>query len=235
MKKPLTWKISIPLPHFFLLVLTGWFAFSPFSLPARAQGPLTNLSDYFTVTTANERSVLDRRTMKITSTADVTLTNVSAKAVPAPLHGVITLLGATGPVTMPEALGGPSTAPYNNYYYDLTSKLVGGQLAPGGQVTFTVKFVRSATVTFRYNLIPYGLQPSNLPPLADAGKNQILQLARGQSSTLVILDGSASQDPDGTISRYTWTGTPDPEDTSKPSLTLSPGTYTFSLVVTDND
>lgn len=77
--------------------------------------------------------------------------------------------------------------------------------------------------------------PVNQAPTANAGPDQTLTPAAGQSSVAVTLDGSGSSDPDGTIATYNWTGTPDPANTVSPTVNLAPGTYTFTLVVTDND
>jgi hypothetical protein len=57
----------------------------------------------------------------------------------------------------------------------------------------------------------------------------------GQTSIDVILDATASVDPDGSISLYSWTGSPDPADVASPTVTLGVGTHLFSLEVTDND
>ncbi|GEM_PF-3667346 len=73
----------------------------------------------------------------------------------------------------------------------------------------------------------------NQPPVANAGEDRILVLPEGETATDVQLDGSASSDPDGTITRYIWTGDPDPEDLVTPVLSLSQGFYTFTLVVKD--
>ncbi len=75
----------------------------------------------------------------------------------------------------------------------------------------------------------------NTSPTANAGPNQTLTLAAGQSSIAVTLNGSGSSDPDGTISAYNWTGNPDPANTVSPSVTLAAGSHTFTLVVTDNN
>ncbi|MFA7061115.1 MAG: choice-of-anchor D domain-containing protein, partial [Pedobacter sp.] len=112
-----------------------------------------DLSSQVAVTYANERSTLDRLTRRITSTADITLTNRATNPIMAPLHGVITINNPTGAVTMPDALGGPGVTPYARYYY---APLAAGQLAPGEAITFSVKFVRQAGVTFTYNVAPYG-------------------------------------------------------------------------------
>jgi lysophospholipase L1-like esterase len=79
----------------------------------------------------------------------------------------------------------------------------------------------------------------NLPPVADAGADQ-----RAESGATVLLDGTHSLDPDGTISAYLWA------QTSGPAVVLSGGAspqasftapavsaaaaLTFELTVTDN-
>ena len=80
-----------------------------------------------------------------------------------------------------------------------------------------------------------GVPPDNLPPTADAGPDQSITLAPGQASVDVTLDGSGSNDPDGTIAGYVWTGVPDPDDVVSPMVNLGPGTHFFSLIVTDDD
>lgn len=74
----------------------------------------------------------------------------------------------------------------------------------------------------------------NQPPIANAGPDQSVTLAQGQSSIAVALNGGGSSDPDGSIASYKWTGNPDPADTVNPSVTLTAGTYVFTLAVTDN-
>jgi len=75
---------------------------------------------------------------------------------------------------------------------------------------------------------------TNQPPTANAGPDQTVTIAAGQNSIAVTLNGSGSADPDGTIATYNWTGNPDPANTANPTVTLGAGTYTFTLVVTDN-
>ena len=77
--------------------------------------------------------------------------------------------------------------------------------------------------------------PQNETPIANAGPDQEHTLAYGQTALEITLDGSASDDPDGTVSTYTWAGSPDPTDEMQPTLTLGEGTYAFALTVTDND
>ncbi len=76
--------------------------------------------------------------------------------------------------------------------------------------------------------------PVNQSPTANAGPDQTLTIATGQTSINVTLNGSGSSDPDGTIASYNWTGTPDPANVVSPTVSLAAGSYSFSLVVTDN-
>jgi len=81
--------------------------------------------------------------------------------------------------------------------------------------------------------------PPNVVPMANAGSNQSII-----SGSTVTLDGTASSDPDGGISTYTWTQTGGTAVTLVGATTaqatfLAPTvsaveTLTFSLVVTDN-
>ncbi len=77
--------------------------------------------------------------------------------------------------------------------------------------------------------------PQNQAPTANAGPDRTLTLAPGQSEIAVTLDGSGSNDADGTIISYVWSGLPDPDNVVQPTVNLKPGTYTFTLVVTDDD
>jgi len=81
--------------------------------------------------------------------------------------------------------------------------------------------------------------PPNVPPVASAGPNQTVDAA-----TVVTLNGSGSNDPDGSIASYAWTQTAGSAVTlssgtvAQPTFT-APGvatatTLTFSLTVTDN-
>lgn len=81
--------------------------------------------------------------------------------------------------------------------------------------------------------------PPNVPPTANAGVDQSIQLPINN----VTLNGSASSDPDGTISSYAWSKVAGPAqynitnaNTVSASITnLVAGTYSFRLVVTDNN
>ncbi|GAO43621.1 PKD domain-containing protein [Flavihumibacter petaseus] len=75
----------------------------------------------------------------------------------------------------------------------------------------------------------------NLPPQANAGEDIAIS-----TKDFVQLDGTASREPDGIISRYHWvqvSGTPVSIANPQAAITAisgaSKGTYTFRLSVTD--
>jgi C4-type Zn-finger protein len=78
----------------------------------------------------------------------------------------------------------------------------------------------------------------NLPPTANAGKNESITLPVNS----VTLNGSTSSDPDGTITSYLWTKKSGPTNVKISNNTaattkvegLVAGTYIFNLTVTDN-
>jgi hypothetical protein len=80
--------------------------------------------------------------------------------------------------------------------------------------------------------------PANQPPVANAGADITITLP----TNLVNLNGSASNDPDGTISSYAWSQVSGPAQAlimtaSNPASAvggLQQGVYVFSLTVTDN-
>ena len=83
-----------------------------------------------------------------------------------------------------------------------------------------------------------GCRENNKPPIAIAGPDQVITLP----IDIVLLDGNASSDPDGTISAWLWTKISGPAsvtiskpDSSKTLVkTLAMGVYQFELTVKDN-
>jgi chitodextrinase len=80
--------------------------------------------------------------------------------------------------------------------------------------------------------------PPNIPPIAEAGPDQTITAPANS----VILNGSASYDPDGTIVSYSWVlvsglGSVIISNSNQVIAGVSgltPGSYTFQLTVTDN-
>ena len=87
----------------------------------------------------------------------------------------------------------------------------------------------------RWKDVPPGTPPCSRP-VANAGPDQTVTDADGNGQENVTLDGSQSEDPDGTIVSWVWT-----ESASQiaigetPTVTLSVGTHTITLTVTDDD
>lgn len=87
--------------------------------------------------------------------------------------------------------------------------------------------------------ITVNIAPPNQAPFADAGANRIVTLPTNTAS----LSGTASTDPDGTITSYLWQlvsgpSTPMLSATNTVNVTvtnLQAGVYTYQLTVRDND
>ncbi len=76
----------------------------------------------------------------------------------------------------------------------------------------------------------------NQAPLANAGSDQTVTDTDNSGSETVVLNGSASNDPDGTISSYVWIESGNQIATGvNPSVSFSVGTHDVTLTVTDDD
>ena len=76
----------------------------------------------------------------------------------------------------------------------------------------------------------------NAPPVANAGEDQVVADEDGDGFVSVVLDGSSSTDPDGTIDSYVWQLDGSLAATGvTPTLNLAVGTYEFTLIVEDNE
>jgi hypothetical protein len=129
---------------------------------------------------------------------------------------------------------GPSTATIATA--DSMVTIISG-LQPGVYVfKLTVKDSSGATSTDSITIV---VKPAvNQPPVANAGSGQNISLPQDS----VLLDGSQSSDPDGTIASYSWTQVSGPSasviaNSSAAHATangLVAGVYIFELAVTDN-
>jgi ribosomal protein L14 len=101
------------------------------------------------------------------------------------------------------------------------------------QVTDNSGATADATVQVTVNAAP------NQPPVANAGADQTITLPANS----VVLNGTASNDPDGTITTYTWSKISGPAAGAIASANavttnvtgLTQGVYRFRLQVTDNN
>ncbi len=125
--------------------------------------------------------------------------------------------------------GGSSTEPNPIHLYtDIGVYLVKLTVTDNGNVEQEVppaSVITTLTITVNNQL-----------PVANAGLDQVIDLALAGDTVDVTLDAMASTDIDGTIEAYQWIGTPNADDITQPLLTaLTAGSYTYTLTVTDND
>lgn len=112
-----------------------------------------------------------------------------------------------------------------------------------GNVTYAdLALVNQTTATtgndFAIDEISFGTPPPNQSPVANAGADITLTLPANSAT----LNGTASADPDGSISAYAWTNISGPTQPAIANATsaaaqvsnLAAGVYTFRLLVTDN-
>lgn len=85
-----------------------------------------------------------------------------------------------------------------------------------------------------YTPVPPPPPPKNNPPVANAGPDQIIELASCEGDT-VTLDGSASTDPDGDELAYIWMWDGGSAEGIYPTITLPMGTTTITLTVDDGE
>lgn len=113
------------------------------------------------------------------------------------------------------------------------TNLIAGSYVFSLTVTDNKNATSTASVTVKVNPAP------NRAPVASAGENTTITLP----TNVVTLDGSASKDADGKITRYAWRKVSGPAGGTFSSSTaartsakgLVAGTYVFSLTVTDDD
>jgi len=122
------------------------------------------------------------------------------------------------------------TAPSESFAQDLVFQLI---------VTDS-DGLNSSPVTFTHSILAAAQEPVNQPPTANAGPDQSVAAA-----TQFTLDGTGSQDTDGTIIEYRWTQTAgdtvtlDLENPARPTATSPSKTtaqrLTFQLVTVDDE
>ncbi len=77
--------------------------------------------------------------------------------------------------------------------------------------------------------------PTNQRPIANAGPDQTVNDSDGNGSHAISLNGSASRDPDGSITSYVWKeGSTQIATGATATATLAVGTHTITLTITDN-
>ncbi len=107
---------------------------------------------------------------------------------------------------------------------------------------YTVKFtVSDGEATCEPVSVDITVTNVNQPPVAITGPDQVHTANTKTSAVAVDLDGTGSNDPDsaGSIASYLWHCTNNAEVADKtgasPNYSLKPGSYLFTLTVTDNE
>lgn len=103
-----------------------------------------------------------------------------------------------------------------------------GDFYRDGQIDLAITNDSAGTVTLLLN----NFFPLNRPPEADAGPNRIVECAT-PDGTPVLLDGTASSDPDQDQLTYTWTGPFGTAEGPTPQVTLDLGEHLITLAVDD--
>lgn len=148
------------------------------------------------------------------------------------------------PVTLNGSMSfDPEGFPLTNYHWTLgAAVLASGPAAtaninlPVGVHTIMLQVTDNTSQTATDTVV-ITVNPGNQPPNADAGPDQNLTDTDRDGSELVMLDGSGSSDPDGTIVNFHWregaaTLANGPSPTA--NILFSLGTHTVTLTVTDN-
>ncbi len=77
---------------------------------------------------------------------------------------------------------------------------------------------------------------NNVPPVADAGEDIVIEDSDGNGSEIITLDGTSSSDADGTIVNYSWSLNGQQITWgASPEIELPIGNHTVILAVTDDD
>ncbi len=137
-----------------------------------------------------------------------------------------------------EVVSGPNAGDSGSATTDANGEATFTYMGDGGEGTDTIKasFINQAGTTVESQAVTKEwTKPSNLPPVANAGPDQVVEQAN-LAGTSVTLDGSGSTD-DGQISplTYTWTWNDGSASGVSPTVTLPLGTTTVTLTVFDGE
>ena len=218
--------------------------------PAKAGTTLTGLVQGVYVFTL---TVTDNQGGTGTDDVQITVNAASSNSVP------VANAGSDMTITLPTSsvtVNGGSSSDANGTITSYTWTKVGGPsqytIASSTSVSTSITNLTSGVYSFQLKVMDNAgatamdtvkvtvnaAAPANQPPVAKAGNDQTITLPTNS----VNISGSASSDPDGTISSYLWTKLTGPSQytlgnansVSTTVSNLASGVYTFQLKVTDN-
>ena len=144
------------------LMICGFMAVA--GLPAASASAGTQDLSSMVSVTKTERSVTDLKTKLVTTTALITIKNISTSMIGTPLQAVFDVSSAG--VQVQGAVAPGSGNPYGKYYVDISNNVVVGKLQTAGSVTFSVKLVCPSTIRYTYKVITYGTIIKTTPTIA---------------------------------------------------------------------
>ncbi|SHN44341.1 PKD domain-containing protein [Chitinophaga sp. CF418] len=164
----------------------------------------------------------------------------------------ITITLPTNTVTLDAAASTDADGKISKYVWAKLSGPAGGTITNAATATTSVTGLTAGTYIFTLTvtdnksatdidsiIVKVNPAAANKAPVANAGANTTITLPVNTAA----LDGSASKDADGKITRYAWKKVSGPAGGTFSSATLAKttatglvtGTYVFSLTVTDDD
>lgn len=189
---------------------------------------------------------------KATSTSNVTVTVNAApnKAPVANAGSAVTITLPTNTVTVDGKASSDADGTITKYEWKKVSGPAAGTITASSAVKTTITGLTQGTYVFSLTVtdddkvtstsnVTITVNPaSNKAPVANAGSAVTITLP----TSTVTLDGKASSDADGTITKYEWKKVSGPTGGAistpaavKTAITgMTAGTYVFSLTVTDN-
>jgi hypothetical protein len=210
----------------------------------------TNATGLVAGTYLFQLSIVDNNNVKAMDSITITV-NPATNIPPVANAGAsITIILPINTITLDGSKSGDADGTITTYSWTIIS----GPNTPGSSGANTASLSLTGLVAGQYNYqltvtdnsgatskaqVKITVVPSpNVLPVANAGPDQTITAP----SNSVNLNGSASNDPDGTITAFTWimfsgqgSVTISNGNTATPAVTgLNPGTYVFQLTVKDN-
>jgi hypothetical protein len=129
-----------------------------------------DLGTRVSVTAGNTRSTLDRTSNRVTSTVEVTITNVGDRAIEKPIQAPVFFTAESGnldSLLVADAEGGLGVAPFQTFFFDLSATIPTATFAPQQSVKFTLRFTPAEGARVSFRVAPVGVV--NADPIVNAG------------------------------------------------------------------